>query len=256
LPEARQRILDTIGESSEPVKAALLAKSVGLKIPVVKELLAPDAASGSLFNWGTDKAPAYWRKGPSDIARERLLTLAATESLTPAQLSQQASRGQPKLKPAAIKSAQAELLAEKRLHLIEKKLLDDPHLDAWLELTIAELLKKWGREQPADRVRALLADTPRPSSAVTVADTAEKIFAAMNRIAFSPGATVTFYRLRRQPELAQVPKPIFDEAALLLQRDRRALLSLHGHASALPPEERETLVADGSGAYYVSIYAR
>jgi len=51
-------------------------------------------------------------------------------------------------------------------------------------------------------------------------------------------------------------KNIFDEAALLLQRDRKVLLSLHDHAAALPAEERERFVTDGSGTYYVSIYAR
>jgi hypothetical protein len=67
---------------------------------------------------------------------------------------------------------------------------------------------------------------------------------------------VTFYRLRQQPELAHIPKAIFDEAALLLQHEQKALLSLHDHAAALPAEERERFVTDGLGTYYVSIYAR
>ena len=87
-------------------------------------------------------------------------------------------------------------------------------------------------------------------------DAAEKIFAAMNRVAFAPGTTVTFYRLRQQGELADIPKPVFDRAALLLQKERRALLSIHDHAAALSPEEREGFVTDGLGKYYVSIYAR
>jgi hypothetical protein len=101
------------------------------------------------------------------------------------------------------------------------------------------------------------ATLPEPPHAdETVQEVAAKIFDAMNRIAFSPGTTVTFYRLRQQPELAHVPKAIFDEAALLLQHDRKALLSLHDHASALPAEERERFVTDGLGTYYVSIYSR
>ena len=89
-----------------------------------------------------------------------------------------------------------------------------------------------------------------------VRDTAEKMFAAMNRIAFSPGTTVTFYRLRQQPELADIPKQIFDRAALLLASERRVLLSIHDHAAALPAEDRDALVTDGLGKFYVSIYAR
>jgi hypothetical protein len=78
----------------------------------------------------------------------------------------------------------------------------------------------------------------------------------MNQLAFSAGATVTFYRLRQHPELADIPKLIFDRAALLLQTERRALLSVHDHAAGLPAEEREGFVTDGLGKFYVSIYAR
>jgi hypothetical protein len=127
------------------------------------------------------------------------------------------------------------------------------HTEAYLSAEIARLLKLYGRERPASRIQALL--SPEPESQ-TVHEAAAKIFDAMNRIAFSPGTTVTFYRLRQQPELAHIPKAIFDEAALLLQHERKALLSLHDHAPALSEEERERFVTDGLGTYYVSIYAR
>jgi hypothetical protein len=135
------------------------------------------------------------------------------------------------------------------------------HTEAYLETEIAHLLKSHGRERPTSRIQALLAPEPEPSPEPahpndTVQEAAAKIFDAMNRIAFSPGTTVTFYRLRQQPELANIPKAIFDEAALLLQNERKALLSLHDHAPALSAEERERFVTDGLGTWYVSIYAR
>jgi hypothetical protein len=89
-----------------------------------------------------------------------------------------------------------------------------------------------------------------------VREVAEKMFAAMNRIAFAPGTTVTFYLLRQQPELAHIPKAIFDEAALLLQQARRALLMVHDFAAALPAGQQESFVSDGLGKFYVSICAR
>ena len=81
------------------------------------------------------------------------------------------------------------------------------------------------------------------------------MFAAMNELAFAPGTTVTFYRLRQRPELASIPKEIFDKAALLLQQERRALLAVHDHAARLPKEQQDEFVTDGLGTYYVSIYA-
>jgi hypothetical protein len=100
-----------------------------------------------------------------------------------------------------------------------------------LTAEIARLLQSFGREHLTASVSALLSGhdghETRPqikSSAadadITVQEVAKKMFDAMNRIAFAPGTTVTFYRLRQQPELADVPKQIFDQAALFLERER------------------------------------
>ena len=246
-------MLSAIRESAEPLKTKQLAKLSGLKQPQITELLG-----GEAFNWGTEKGPAYWHKSPLETARERILGAASQGAFTLAELKKAAAALKPKLKPADLAAALNGLENERRLQRVGKQLLDAPHLDAWLEGQIADLLKTWGREQPASRIRALLGDAPvSPSPSLpSVAEAAERVFAAMHRIAFAPGATVTFYRLRQQPELASIPKKIFDEAALLLQKERKALLTPHGHASALPEEERERFVTDGLGTYYVSVYAR
>jgi hypothetical protein len=133
----------------------------------------------------------------------------------------------------------------------------------YLESEIRGLLKDFGIERSSEQILALVAPAePQPQVSVRTTATdpdireiAATMFSAMNRIAFAPGTAVTFYKLRQQPELAPVPKPVFDKAALLLQQDRKALLEIHDHAARLPQAEQDELVTDGRGKYYVSIYA-
>jgi hypothetical protein len=255
-PETLPSLLKAVQEAEAPLKPAQLAKSIRkLTGPRVKEFLAEDVAAGHIFNWGSEKTPLYWHREPAAEARDRLLKIAAEEPLNKAHLTNRAAKLPPKIGATVVKPALERLIEDHHLCLVGSKTKRVMHTDAYLETEIAHLLKCFGRERPTSRIQTLLAPEPaHPDEAVQEA--AAKIFDAMNRIAFSPGTTVTFYRLRQQPELAHIPKAIFDEAALLLQRDHKALLSLHDHAPALPAEERERFVTDGLGTWYVSIYSR
>jgi hypothetical protein len=257
-PETKPSLVKAIQEADAPLKPVQLAKcaesSPKLTGPHVKQLLADDLSAGRIFNWGSEKSPLYWHREQGAEARDRLLRIAAAEALTKAQLAARAAKGPPKIGPTIVIPLLDGLIDDYRLCLVLKRVM---HTEAYLSVEIARLLKSCGRERPTSRIQALLAAEPeKEPENETVQEVAARIFDAMNRIAFSPGTTVTFYRLRQQPELAHIPKAIFDEAALLLQHDRKALLSLHDHASALPAEERERFVTDGVGTYYVSIYSR
>jgi hypothetical protein len=245
IPEPKEKVLAAIRAASEPVKPAALAKLAGLTGPKVAVLLTDEVSSGAVFRWGT----SYWHRDQESEARERLLA-NADGVLTDAKSTAKAGAAKPKIAGPAVKRALKRLVEEKRLHVVKKRVLNAAQLDEYLESEIGQLLRSFGREIPKDRIRTLFGKSE------SVEAVAEKIFDAMNRIAFSPGASVTFYRLRQQPELAEIPKAVFDRAALHLQSERKALLSVHDHASALPAEERERFVTDGLGTYYVSIYSR
>jgi hypothetical protein len=267
-PDTKPSLLKAIQEADAPLKPVQLGKSVesALKLtgPHLKALLAEDLAAGRVFNWGSENAPLYWHREREAEARNRLLNFASGEALTKAQLSAHVAKVPPKIGATVVKSALQSLITEQILCMgpvAGSKTKCVIHTDAYLAAEIARLLKSFGRERPTSRIQALLAPEPEtsaesPHADETVQAVASKIFDAMNRIAFSPGTTVTFYRLRQQPELAHIPKAVFDAAALLLQHEQKALLSLHDHAAALPAEERERFVTDGLGTYYVSIYVR
>jgi len=259
-PEATQILVDAILAAEAPILVGDLGKTLGLgkKITAkqIGDLLAEDVAGGRVFSWVVAKKKAYWNRDPTTAARDRLLLLAGREALNEKQLEQRASAETPVITATVVKAARKQLLAEDHLRKLPGFIVSVERPFPYLELEITRLLKEFGIERRPQRIRGLLDGEGSSQQTLSVEEVAGKIFEALNRVAFAPGTTVTFYRLRQQPELADIPKEVFDQAALLLQRDRRALLSVHGHGASLPPEEQQSLVTDGLGAYYVSIYAR
>jgi hypothetical protein len=83
-PETKLSILKAIQNSGKPLKPAEIAKTAESerKVPAarIKALLAEDLASGSLFNWGSEKQPAYWHRDPAE-AQDRLSAVAASNVL-------------------------------------------------------------------------------------------------------------------------------------------------------------------------------
>jgi len=264
-PEAVQLIVHAIRSANAPITASTLGKQPGIGTSArVKLLLAEHLAKGGVFHWGK---VGYWHVDPGAVARERVLEVVSRECLSLSGLKRSVSRESPKLTTKTVQVAISELISEKRLLPKETKasnvsgIIDLKYPEPYLQRKIAAVLKSVGIERSANRISALLEPEIEPPVAAAalsqdVQGVAEKMFATMNRVAFAPGTTVTFHILRQQPELAQIPKRIFDQAALLLQQERRALLMVHDFAAALPHDEQERFVTDGLGNFYVSIYAR
>jgi hypothetical protein len=261
-PEAIRQALQQAGK---PLSSTALSKLLQQKSgKAFKPALDAEVRAGRIYPWGAD---LYWDRNPRTMARERLLNLAGAEILANASLNKRAASESPKIGPRVIPEVRKELVRENLLREVgpprgskskAKLNVNVRHPAPYLEQEMERLLAEFGVPRSRERIRALLAlepAEPEPSAEPEVGEVAEKIFAAMNRIAFAPGTTVTFYRLRQQPELASLPKPVFDQAAFLLQHQRRALLAVHDHASRLPSAEQDQLVTDGLGTYYVSIYA-
>ncbi len=67
------------------------------------------------------------------------------------------------------------------------------------------------------------------------------------------GALIGARDLRRA---ARLEKQAFDQAVLDLARQGRLSLHRHDYPASLSPAEREDLVADGAGAFYVGLALR
>jgi hypothetical protein len=247
--ENLRRVLE---KAEAPLSSAKLSKLLQQKSgKVFKPVLDAEAKAGRIYKWAAD---LYWDKNPTEMARERLLTIAASEMLPGPKLNALAAAESPKIGLSLVRNARTELLKENLLREVGKAKLNvnAQHPQQYLELEIGRLLSEFGIERAKESIRALLGATEAKAE---IPEVAEKIFKAMNRIAFAPGTSVTFYRLRQQPELAHIPKLVFDQAALRLQQERKVFLAGHGHALSLPKPEQDELVTDGLGAYYVSICA-
>jgi hypothetical protein len=92
-----------------------------------------------------------------------------------------------------------------------------------------------------------LKDSPRTGSVDLVA--------IMRRIepGADRGALVGSRDLRR---VAKLDKPLFDRAVLELARQGRVSLHRHDYATSLTAAERDELVTDGAGTYYVGVALR
>jgi len=246
---ARERLLSLA--KNDGLDAAALKKQAAVGPPKIGLAIV-----GSVYN---ELAAENLLPTPRTIARSRLLNLAKGEFLAATALVKRAAEDSPKISQAVLKAARTELVNERLLRVVAKLNVNSQHPQQYLVQEIGRLLAEFGVTRSKEQIQALLdpgqAKAPVTLEADTVPEVAEKMFEAMNRIAFAPGTTVTFYRLRQQPELASVPKAIFDQAALRLQQERRALLAVHDHASRLPQEEQDQFVTDGLGTFYVSIYA-
>ena len=272
---ALQDILCALEKAEKPLTSAAVAKLLKQKTgKAFKPTLDSEVQAGRIHSWGND---LYWAADCKAIARERLLRLTASEVLTAPTLNKRAANETPKISHRVVGEVRRDLVREKLLR--EKAPLHGPknraklivnfrNPEPYLQEAIGRLLEDFEVVRSEEKIRALLASAEpqsapppeptaqaRPSPRPEVADVAERMFAAMNELAFAPGTTVTFYRLRQRPELASIPKEIFDKAALLLQQGRRALLAVHDHAARLPKQQQDEFVTDGLGTYYVSIYA-
>lgn len=244
---ARERLLEIT--QRELLTAAALKKIVGVPAAVsgsvLKALLAEKAlrevAGKKILNEAHPDAGLYRDQGM--VARERLLAMSREAVIDGKEVAGE-------IDAKVVEKARKALVKEGLLREVAgKRYVNAAHPEKYLEAEIGRLLSEFGMGRPVERIRELL------GARVSVEEVAERLFAAMNRIAFAPGTTVTFYRLRQQTELDGVSKELFDQAALLLQKQRRALLSEHGQGSRLPKEEQDVLVTDGHGNYYVSLYS-
>lgn len=264
-PIASEEIHRALLQAEQPLKTAALSKLLKQKSgKAFKSVLDAEVAAGNIFSWG---AGLYWAKDATAVVRTALLQQTANEVLATAALTERVRKDNPALKLKFVRDLFKEMVREKLLGEVAlpagnkkgKVVVNFQSPTPYLELRICSLLAEFGVERSNETIRSFLRDGERtavPSSIDEIAEVAERIFTAMTRIAFAPGTSVTFYRLRQQADLAHIPKPIFDKAALTLQDQRRALLAEHDHAPRLPEAERDELVTDGLGTYYVSIYER
>ena len=283
-PEARERLLTLIAESSEPLSARHWAAGLSEFFKATEKQVAPLltelVAAGTLHEFAPLKGKAlrYWDRGLADYARDSLLrTLNAKGSLKLADL-----------KKAVLKAAKS--LSDAQFRELFERLKQEQQVYEHPPVSSRAKTAQFGTQPPApapylkaatDELRKLV--TKLTAAGVSLAALGEagmqmlrsaglevRVAAAVRSQA--AGKTVDLIALMRSiepgaesgalvtlPELRQaagLPKEVFDEAVLQLAREGRLTLHRHDFAGNLAASERDALVTDGRGNFYIGVGLR
>lgn len=284
--EVRPAVLDLVRESPEPVTAKQVMTALKSRFSTnekqIAPLLAEFAAAGVLHEFAPLKGKAlrYWHSDLSVYAPQTLLkTLKTKPSFKLADL-----------KKAVLKSAKG--LSDESFH----KLFDElrtggqiwehppatktgrtslfgahpPAIGPYLKTITADLNRVFAKLKAAGVPEASLVsaghellkscglgdvDNSRAVTSVTSGAPAIDLVGLMRQIEpqVDVGALVTLPALR---QAASLQKDIFDAAVLDLARSQRLVLHRHDFPASLSAVERDQLVTDGRGTFFIGAALR
>ena len=288
-PEAREHVYNLIRTTAEPLTASQLAKLLLAPYKLSEAKLATildDFVAASRLHAFPPKTakgkPRYWDRDAGEFGRS---LIAAALDKKGAQSKADLRKAAKQLTDAAFQTAFQHLVDSHALFehppLPKKKSTlfgsrppsPEPYLrDLGLQLTnvVAQLTAAGVSREELRRALVQLVEATGVPFGAGVAGGANvdardgepprreivvDLVSLMRRIepAADNGALVAARALRR---VAQLDKPHFDRAVLDLARQGRVMLHRHDFAGGLSAAERDELVTDGAGAYYVGMALR
>lgn len=219
------------------------------------------ARDGQIVEWPRKGAsPRYWHRDPRQCALDGILAAAETP-LAPSKLMQAASRrafGYPaKLMPPLVEELTAEgrLFREPMFGGTRATISTRPNNPAAYRTELEGILRRVVRNLASlgAPVEQLVA---RALGGESTANAEQMILKALGEIEPQRGLLVAAPRLRQWPSLNQVSKTAFDQGACRLYESRKVFLHEHAAPFTLPPEEREALIDDGRGRFYLGLSLR
>jgi hypothetical protein len=281
---SRAAVFDFVQAAQAPFTVRDVARGMAspIKITVseLKEILDESVAAGKLHSLPPKTPrgqPRYWKHDLLEFGRQAILgVLDAKGPQTETQLARVAlglstGRFQQVLQAAL---AAREIWRYPAPGKTKKELFGraapspEPYLrDVGRQLATIVVQLKAANVSPADLRRALVqliesagipftqAATSNNESLQAAVDPDVDLIGLMRRIepAAERGALVVARDLRRA---ARLDKSAFDRAVLELARKGRLALHRHDYAASLSPAERDDLVTDGAGTYYVGMVLR
>lgn len=279
---ARDAALDALQHAEEPLVAKKVASR--LKVPLkpteaeLTQILDEFVATGRLHRLPSTTARGaarYWTRSLNDFARSELLKAVESKGPQPAANLKKALKGfsEPQIQQV-LQNALADrvLWRYPPLGKAGKELLGrkppspEPYLrDIGTQLAKSVALLREAQVPADDLRRAVVqlveaagirfagashpaSDSPQVPSIVDLIDLMKRIEPGAAR-----GTLVGSRDLRR---VAGLSKTDFDQAVLDLARQGRLSLHRHDYPASLTPAERDELVSDGRGTYYVGMALR
>jgi hypothetical protein len=262
--------VEALRRSERALTAAEILKAIPppsrLGRDILEKLLCEDP---NVIPWPPRSAkarPRYWTRRPEDAIASRVGELLAHESLTIGDLQKKAGRDlagfSPEAKRRLIEAQVEALVAASRVFLHPPPGRTPPRYGAQparASVYVAKLRKELdaltGKLAAAGITRAQILDalaeeTPAPLAAPP--SLGDRI---VDHLKAKPGG-IGVVQLREELGLRADGKAEFDAAVLALYRERRVHLDTHDWPLGLSDSDREELVSDGAGNYFVVISLR
>lgn len=248
-------IAEYLGNTPAPVAVKTLLTDLGLRrrisVAEVSSSLEQAVRERKAFAWPKYRnSPRYWNRDPSAVLHETILEIAAARVTTKTELVKSAATLAHNHPARAARAAVTALIKEGTLKAakpVDQLLVyraDAPGalIDAAM-VQLARRLKKLGVDC-----------TNLGKLAINARALPERVLDSVRRLQPAPGLPVTVQSLRSA--LPDCSKPDVDNAVLSLADNHKLFLITHDHGWALPEENRQQLVWDGSQKLYVAVTLR
>ncbi len=261
--DLRGRVAAAARDARKPVAFKSLAKSLKVKAEPLQAALESAVAAGQVYRWpDRGKSQYFWSVAWEQKAKEAILTTAAAQALSKADLSKLAAKGKklPGFSAKRLESAISALLAEKQLQAVpafagSSKLLvrtgDSQAYFTSARIFINEKIRSAGFDPATFFTGSSL---PGDKLTDTQADAAALILEAVRSLEPVKGVPVSTLRLRNY--VPNLSKKEFDAAALKLRQEQQVFLSQHADPYNLSQEDKDLLIDGQDGTYYVAIAIR
>lgn len=213
------------------------------------------AGAGAAHAWPGGKSPLYGARPFEEVLRERVEALVREAPRTEAQLR----KGVPAEAHPLVRQLIADLVGQGRLHHHPKVRGREvfgaepadplPELRPLVEAAVARLVRKGFPEAGVRAALGRLAGGRVEPAAVSAEDLILQTIAGLNP---APGALVYVPHVRVAVG-ARLGKEAFDRAMLALLSQRRVQLQAHPVPSQLNASEKEAMLPDGRGSYYMAV---
>jgi hypothetical protein len=261
--ELHYRIVAAVRDAKRPLTFKGLARLVKAEDEPFRAALESAVGAGQVHRWPDYRRSQYfWNVSLEQVAREAILTAAATQALSKPNLGKLAAKGKklPGFSAKRVAGVVPALVAEKQLQTVpafsgNSKLLvraGEPRAYFNAARSFVEKKIRVAGFDPAGFFAENL--SPHDILAVEQVDAAKLVLDAVQSLEPVKGVPVSTLRLRNH--LPHLSKREFDAAALELRKKQQVSLSKHADPHNLTDKEKNPLIDGQDGTYYVAIAIR
>lgn len=249
---------------------------------------------GTLYRFGAARSPRYWTRDLAEFARSMVVDVLSKRPRTRTELAKALEVPLAQLSREKRQKVVADLLKGGEIRELPLLLgtranrlsVAPPDPREYLEQALVEIRRRLALAGVVDRqiahalqelaeehmppridranVRGMATqneETARPAdrgATLTDDQIGELILSALPQVepSAAQGALVTVRDVRRVPQLVGIAKGVFDQAVLALSERGTLALHRHDYPGSLTPAERDDLVSDDAGSFFIGMTLR